>query len=60
MKWLIRLVVFAIAISIAFSQAESTKTDAQIRQEMIKQSIASYRGSCACPYSVDSPHFSSI
>jgi len=25
----------------------------QIRQDIIKQSIASYKGSCPCPYSVD-------
>ena len=29
------------------------KTDAQTKQEIIKASIASYRGSCPCPYSTD-------
>lgn len=29
------------------------QTDAQIRQRLIRQSIASYPGSCPCPYSVD-------
>ncbi len=29
------------------------KTDAQIRQEIINESIANYRGSCPCPYNTD-------
>ncbi|HEX8365272.1 MAG TPA: hypothetical protein VF603_08320 [Allosphingosinicella sp.] len=29
------------------------QTDAQIRQRLIRQSIAAYPGSCPCPYSVD-------
>lgn len=29
------------------------KTDAEIRQEIIKESIASYRGNCPCPHNVD-------
>lgn len=33
--------------------AASAQTDAQIRQRIIRQSIASYGGSCPCPYSVD-------
>ena len=31
--------------------ARSPLTDAQIRQAIIKDSIAGYAGSCACPYS---------
>jgi len=31
----------------------TTKSDAQIRQGLIRQSIASYRGSCPCPYNTD-------
>lgn len=30
----------------------SQLTDDQIRQQIIQKSIASYRGSCPCPYSV--------
>lgn len=29
------------------------KTDAEIKQEIINASIASYRGSCPCPYNAD-------
>lgn len=33
------------------SAAQSNLSDAQIKQELIRQSIASYSGSCPCPYS---------
>ncbi len=32
------------------SFAASDLTDAQVRQRMIQESIASYSGSCPCPY----------
>ena len=38
-----------IAISTT-ADARSTLNDAQIKQRIIKQSIAEYPGSCACPY----------
>jgi len=39
---------------IAAAQAKKVaKSDAEIRQEIIKQSIASYRGICPSPYDVD-------
>ena len=57
MKRLIRLSVLAFVLATAFGQSTKTdkpsKTDAEIKQEIIKQSIASYKGSCPCPYSVD-------
>lgn len=45
-----------LAILIALASATPTSshqglTDAQVRQAMIRQSIASYSGSCPCPYS---------
>lgn len=33
------------------SGQQQRQSDAQIRQTMIRQSIASYSGSCPCPYS---------
>jgi hypothetical protein len=42
---------FAAALSIAAPAA--AQTDAQIRQRLIRQSIAAYSGSCPCPYSRD-------
>ena len=54
MKPLARLTVLAFAVCLAFGQEKrSEKTDAQIRQAIIQQSIASYRGSCPCPYNSD-------
>lgn len=29
------------------------QSDAQVKQQLIRQSIASYPGSCPCPYNVD-------
>jgi hypothetical protein len=46
--------VLALTLGIGAAQTKkAAKTDADIKQEIIKQSIASYRGSCPCPYSVD-------
>src|SRR5437879_996475 len=53
MKRAIRLAVVALALATAFGQTKAAKTDAEINQEIIKQSLASYKGSCPCPYSVD-------
>lgn len=33
--------------------AEAQRSDAQIRREIVRQSIAAYRGNCPCPYSTD-------
>jgi hypothetical protein len=50
----VRLTVLVLALGIATAQTKkAAKTDAEIKQEIIKQSIASYRGSCPCPYNVD-------
>jgi len=46
--------VLILALGIAWGQTTKTrKTDVEIKQEIIKQSIASYRGSCPCPYNTD-------
>ncbi|HYI49209.1 MAG TPA: hypothetical protein VEX35_12175 [Allosphingosinicella sp.] len=42
---MLALVAAAAAASPAFAQS-----DAQIRQSIIRQSIAAYPGPCACPY----------
>jgi hypothetical protein len=51
---------FALALVPVWAQApaknkstKATKTDAQISQEIIKSSVASYAGSCPCPYNTD-------
>ena len=48
------LILLTLALGIAAAQtAKIAKTNAEIKQEIIKQSIASYKGSCPCPYSTD-------
>jgi hypothetical protein len=51
----IRLTFLIGALSAALGQQSNKpeKTDAEIRQEIIKESIASYRGNCPCPYNVE-------
>ena len=50
----IRLVVLALALGVASGQAtKPAKSDAQIKQEIINESIANYSGSCPCPYNTD-------
>lgn len=44
--------VLAIAI-VALASIAATPTDDQIRDQMIRESIASYPRSCPCPYSRD-------
>lgn len=53
MKWLVRIVVTTLALGAVFAQTKSKPTDLEIKQLLIKQSIAAYSGSCPCPYSVD-------
>src|SRR2546427_10306606 len=46
--------VLILALGLAWGQTtKARKTDAQIKQEIITESIASYRGSCPCPYNTD-------
>jgi hypothetical protein len=52
---LLRIPILAFALVAAWGQQskKTEKTDAEIKQAIIKESIASYRGSCPCPYNVD-------
>ena len=46
--------IFVVLGGIASAQTtKPAKSDAQIKQEIIAQSIASYSGSCPCPYNRD-------
>ena len=47
------LVIFAAGIVAVAAPAFAFQSDAQIRQRIIRESIASYPGSCPCPYNVD-------
>ncbi len=47
--------ILILSIFLSFSaSAKSNLTDAQVKQQMINQSIASYSGSCPCPYNTTS------
>lgn len=45
--------VALLALASSPIQAQSSMSDAQVRQQIIRQSIASYSGSCPCPYNTD-------
>ena len=47
------VILLALAMGSVWGQTKPTKTDDQVRQDMITASIASYKGSCPCPYSKD-------
>ncbi len=44
--------LFGLLLSAPLALAASAPSDDQIRQQVVKESIASYPGTCACPYSV--------
>jgi len=43
----------AVQLVTLAAPALAQRSDAQIRREIIRQSIASYPGSCPCPYNTD-------
>ena len=49
-----RAAAMAIAVAaLAAGTGASAQTESQLKQRLIRQSIASYPSSCPCPYSVD-------
>lgn len=48
----------AAAVALAFgalaSPATARQSDAEIRQQIVRESIAAYSGNCPCPYNVAS------
>lgn len=44
--------VVAVAVAGLALSAASAQSDAQVKQQIIRQSIAAYPGPCPCPYSV--------
>jgi len=44
---------FAAVLLMLGGTAAVAQSDAQIRQRIIRESIASYPGSCPCPYNTD-------
>ena len=56
LTWIAVCLLILLTLALGFATAQTTKapkTNTEIRQEIIKQSIASYKGNCPCPYSVD-------
>lgn len=45
-------IVGLIGLAVSASPAFAFQSDAQIKQRIIRQSIAAYPGPCPCPYSV--------
>ena len=49
-----RAAAFVLAMTaVAAGSGARAQSDAQVKQRIIRQSIASYPGSCPCPYNVD-------
>src|ERR1044072_9281317 len=45
-------VIAALAVGGLVLSAASAQSEAQVKQQIIRQSIAAYPGPCPCPYSV--------
>lgn len=45
--------IFGLAFAVSWAQTKAPKTDAEIKQQIINESIAAYRGNCPCPYNTD-------
>ena len=44
----------AVVVQVAgIGAAEAQRSDAQIRRDIVRQSIAAYPGNCPCPYNTD-------
>ena len=52
MRRLLGLFIVSLFLSIP-AATETEKTDSEVKQELIRQSISSYSGSCPCPYNRD-------
>lgn len=57
MKRAIQIAFLTLLLPAAFAQSSKKDkvemTDAEVRQEIIKESIINFKGSCPCPYSLD-------
>jgi hypothetical protein len=46
------IIFFALGLAVAVTPALAFQSDAQVKQRIIRESIAAYPGPCPCPYSV--------
>jgi len=44
---------FLLGLTLGAAPALALQSDAQVKQRLIRESIAAYPGSCPCPYSTD-------
>ena len=44
---------FTLGLALAVTPALAFQSDAEVKQRIIRESIAAYPGPCACPYNVD-------
>lgn len=52
-KRLIYLCSVGLSLSVTWSNAQNVESDQQIKQKIIRESLAGYRGNCPCPYNTD-------
>lgn len=45
-----KYLAFALAAAVFAASPAVAQSDAEVRQRIIRESIAAYPGSCACPY----------
>lgn len=50
MRNTVAALVLGMLASVVFAKGPLPQTTEQIKQEIVRESIASYRGSCPCPY----------
>jgi hypothetical protein len=53
MKRILLTLALVLMVSSLAGTAKPAKSDAAVRQEIIKDSIARYSGNCPCPYNSD-------
>jgi hypothetical protein len=52
-KYILRIALAMLTVAAALGQSRSAKSNTQIIQALIDESIANYKGSCPCPYNTD-------
>jgi hypothetical protein len=47
------LCLVSLGLSVALSIAQNAESDQQVKQKIIRESLAGYHGNCPCPYNTD-------
>lgn len=50
-----KILLFTVCVSLfsSYALAKHALTDMQVKQQIVKESVAAYPGNCACPYNSD-------